>query len=424
MTAVHSGVREAHCHIGLLGEAMALPDLGACSSLKECLDRVREAAAETSPGSWLRFKSARPAAWPEQRWPTIQELDRAAPHRPCVIMSFDHHMACANSAALRGAGLRPGEQVGPKGHVAADAQGAATGILHEHASYRCWESAPPPDPSARRDQVRSACKLLADLGFTEAHDLHTPEWLIEHLLALEESDELPFRRVDLYPNVAVLQRIYERFAPIARGRVRIVGGKLFSDGTLNARTALTLHPYRTPQEGSPKGVAMATPNECEQAVRLTESLGLHLAVHAIGDGAVRMVLDAIEHAGSGPRDHGRRHRIEHCELIDALDVPRFARMGVICSVQPCHLLTDIEVLRDQLPHRLDRVLPLRELIDSGCTPGELLVFGSDVPIVRANPEDSVHAAVHRRREGMAESEAVGWSQRISEAECWKAFGKA
>jgi predicted amidohydrolase YtcJ len=115
-------------------------------------------------------------------------------------------------------------------------------------------------------------------------------------------------------------------------------------------------------------------------------------------------------------------RIEHSELVDAADVPRFAALGVIASVQPCHLLTDIDVLRRQLPHRLDRVLPLRELIDAGCEPGRGLIFGSDAPIVRPHPEDSIQAAVHRRRAGMRPDEAVAFGQAISEAEAWACFG--
>lgn len=341
-------------------------------------------------------------------------------------MSFDHHMAVANSAAIRAAGLRAGEAVGPKGHVDSDSSGAATGVLHEHAAYRCWDAAPAPDVQTRRERVRRACRSLVELGFDEAHDLHTPEWLLEDLLHLEREGELELRRVDVYPNVVNLEEMFRRFGASAGERVRIAGGKLFADGTLNARTALTLHPYRTPESGSPHGVAMASPEECERAVKLCESLGLHVAVHAIGDGAVRMVLDAIERGsvrnGSGAAE-GNRHRVEHCELIDERDVPRFAELGVVCSVQPCHLLTDIEVLRDQLPGRLDRVLPLRGLIDAGCRPGELLWFGSDAPVVRADPMDSVRAAVHRRREGMEESEALGWHQRISEQDCWAAFSK-
>jgi predicted amidohydrolase YtcJ len=175
---------------------------------------------------------------------------------------------------------------------------------------------------------------------------------------------------------------------------------------------------------------MVTPGELDDAVALCDTLGLHLAVHAIGDGAVRLVLDSIERVSGGViREPGNRHRIEHAEVIDEADVPRFARLGggVVCSVQPCHLLTDIEVLTRQMPHRLHRVLPLRELIDAGSISGgddRLLWFGSDVPIVRPDPSDSLQAALHRRRVGDPESAAIAPSQSITAEEAWAAFARA
>lgn len=159
------------------------------------------------------------------------------------------------------------------------------------------------------------------------------------------------------------------------------------------------------------------------AMALARRMGLDLAAHAIGDGAVRAVLDAWE--SLGPIGGPSRLRIEHAEIIDAADVARLARPRfgeVIVSVQPCHLLADIEALRRGLPHRLDRVLPLRELIDAGCGPGERLWFGSDVPIVRPHPGDSIRAAVHRRREGMGAGDAIAPGQAITEAEAWACFG--
>ena len=129
------------------------------------------------------------------------------------------------------------------------------------------------------------------------------------------------------------------------------------------------------------------------------------------------MLDAIERTDC--RDTGCR--IEHAELISPEDIPRFKQLGVIASVQPCHLLPDIEALRRALPDRLDRVLPIRELIESGMEPGVDLLFGSDVPIVRAEPRDSIRAAVDRRREGMGQSEAIGPGQAIDEATAWRCF---
>jgi len=167
---------------------------------------------------------------------------------------------------------------------------------------------------------------------------------------------------------------------------------------------------------------MMTEAQLGEAMALTERMGIGLAVHAIGDGAVRAVLNAYEGRDRrGAPSSFPRLRIEHAELIDEAEVPRFAKLGVVCSVQPCHLLYDIEALTRGQPGRLDRVLPLRELISAGCKPGELLWFGSDVPIVRPHPGDSIQAAVHRSREGMETTNAIAPNQAISEAEAWAAF---
>jgi predicted amidohydrolase YtcJ len=436
------GLREAHAHLVSLGESLGLVRLDACGSLAECLDLVgREAGRTAAPvgppalpavqgtSRWIRLTGARVEGWPEGRWPSLAELDRAAGGAPCVIMSFDHHAAAANSAALAAVGLRAGDRVAANGLVCGEPGGAATGLLMEEAAYRVWGAAEP-SPAERVEQVLTALAELGRLGYTEVHDLHSQPWLGPVLAELERTGRLvtpdgETMTVALYPPVAGLEAVAAGRAGWESAQVRLAGGKVFADGTLNSRTALMLEPYRDHLPQWPRGRAMVGEGELEDAIRMAEGLGLHLAVHAIGDGAVRMVLDAIERAG-GRGGGGSRtgpHRVEHCELIDGADVPRFARLGVACSVQPCHLLADIEALRRYLPHRLDRVLPLRELIDSGCRPGVggLLWFGSDAPIVGADPRESVRAATQRRRAGAPEADAVAWEQRITPEEAWAGF---
>ncbi|MGQ0628333.1 MAG: amidohydrolase [Phycisphaerales bacterium] len=415
-------LREAHAHFHSLGESLGLLSLAACPSLAACLALAKEQAAilRAGPGRpFLRLTSARVQGWPEGRWPTLVELDAVTGEVPCVIMSFDHHAAAANSAAMAVAGLVPGQKVPPAGEVIADPRsGLATGLLMEHAAYQAWRAVPEPTVAERRARVLAALRHLHALGFAEAHDLHSESWLGPLLGELERAGELPMKVVIFPP----IDRLAAEAEPVRRAgwesaRVRLGGGKVFADGTLNSRTALMLHRYAEPLPNLPRGQAMHSLMALEAFVREADGLGLPLAVHAIGDCAVRMVLDAIERAR--PATPG--FRIEHCELIDGADVPRFARLGVVASVQPCHLLTDIEALNRFVPHRLDRVLPLRELIDAGCTPGELLWFGSDVPIVRADREDSIRAATNRRREGTPESEAIGLAQAITVVEAEGAF---
>lgn len=424
-------LREHHAHLPALGRALSLPSLEACSSVAECLDAARRAAgaaaaSPTAPARWALFTRARVEGWTQRRWPTLAELDGATADVPCVIMSFDHHSAMANSAALAAAGLHPGARVPPHGVVVVDpATGGATGLLLEQAAYAAWHAAPEPGPDEASNIVARALDHLAALGFSEVDDLLSPPGLGPILAALEREGRLPVA-VRLYVPAADLESAVAARAAWQSPRIRLAGGKLFADGTLNSRTALMLHRYGEPLPGTPRGQCMVSPADLERHLRAADALGLPIAVHAIGDAAVRMTLDCFERVR--PATPGGR--IEHCEVLDRADVPRFKALGVTCSVQPCHLLADVEALERYLPHRLDRILPLRELLASGLRPGMTgddgqgagLVFGSDVPIVRADPADSIQAAVHRRRESMDLAHAIAPDQAISAAEAWACFG--
>lgn len=407
-------LREAHAHIPAHGRAMSMLRAGDCLNKEELLDLLGRAGGT----GWVLAAGARVNAWTDPRWPDRSELDRVQPDRPCCVMSFDHHSIAANTAAMRAAGMSEDEPDPPGGVICRDARtGTPTGLLLESAAMRVWHSAPEPGESERRAHVLAALKDLATHGFTEVHDLLSPAWLGPLLASLDADGLLPYG-VRLYASWEELESQHAA-ATGPRGwerpRVRLAGAKCFADGTLNSRTAWMIEPYRDPLPGLPLGKPMMTAAELDSALALTRAKGLELAVHAIGDGAVRAVLDARERAGreSPPL------RIEHCELIDRSDVVRFAELGVAASVQPCHLLADIEVLTRELPHRLHRVLPLRDLIDEGCAPGRGVWFGSDVPIVRPDPEDSIRAAVHRgRAEG---GPVIALEQAITEVEAWRCF---
>lgn len=414
-----STLREAHAHIAQHGRAMSMLDLSAARSRDEMLDaiaaRARAMRAAQLPG-WVLAHGARPEAWDDPRWPTVGELDRATGDRPCLAWCFDYHALLVNTPALRATRIGADTPDPQGGIIQRDRDGRVTGLLLEGAAGLAWSRVPEPTPAERKAHVRDALADLARRGFGQVHDLKSQLWLGPLLAELDDDGALPCD-VRLYPLVEDLPEVHRGKGAWERNSVRLAGGKIFTDGTLNSRTAWMLSPYADPIPEHPTGTPMMSPERIEDAVRACDALGLPLAAHAIGDAAVRAVLDAIERV----RPRAPLQRIEHAELIDVADVPRFARLGVVCSVQPCHLLADIEALTRLLPHRLDRVLPLRDLIDAGCEPGELLWFGSDTPIVRPDPEDSVRAATQRRREGMDASVAIAPSQAIGEAEAWACF---
>ena len=424
-------LREAHAHIAQHGLSLRMLGLESCDSGAHMLELVAERCGSgVAQEHAVLAGGARPEAWAtgpgNSPWPTLAELDRVTGTRLFCAWCFDYHALMANSAALGVAGIDPATPDGPGAIIGRDAAGGLTGVVYEHAAIRVWDAVIGGEGLRDRATLVDAVRSLAQTGFTEVHDLKAQRWLGPELCALDRSaggvfpDGLPIEAV-LWPLVDDLDAVAESRSQWETERVRLGGGKIFVDGTLNSRTAWMLHDYSDSAErgqpGKPRGVAMMPPAQIEDAVRRCDALGVPMAAHAIGDAAVRAVLDAIETVR--PKTPG--FRIEHAELIDEADVRRFADLGVICSVQPCHLLYDIEALRRAVPDRLDRVLPLRSLIDSGCAPGELIIFGSDTPIVRPDPGDSVQAAVERRRAGMGEGEAIGLAETMTVEEAWWCF---
>lgn len=413
-------LREAHVHLAWHGRSLGMLRLGVCTEVGECLAKVAEEAERLrglGKSDWLMGVQVRVEGWREPRWPTREELDAVTGARPAWLMSFDHHSLVANSAALKAAGIRDGCADPEGGVLGRDGAGRLTGLCLEAAARRVRESAPEPPMSELREHVRTAIADLARMGFVEVHDLLSQPWLPVVLAEMHDAGELPLR-VGLFPLVEHVEQVAAGRGSWGRPGLELLGGKVFVDGTLNGRTAWVLAANQDGVAGHPFGTALMTVAEIRKALEQCAGVGVGLAAHAIGDGAVRACLDAVE--GALPGGAGGSVRIEHAELVDEADVPRFAALGVRASVQPCHLLYDIEALSRSQPGRLSRVLPLRELIDSGLRPGQGLVFGSDTPIVRPDPGDSVQAAVERgRAEGGVR---VAPEQAITEREAWACFG--
>jgi predicted amidohydrolase YtcJ len=415
---LRTGLRESHAHVAMLGRELSALALHDCTSRGEALDRIASEVArlrEAREPAWLVAAGVRVAAWDQPHWPTMEELDALCPDRACFVRGFDYHSCAVNRQAFERAGLRDSSPNPPGGVICRGGGGSPTGLLLEAAYGLVRDAVPEPTPDQWKRMLRLGLSTLTSHGFAAVDDLLSQPWLGPMLAEMHDAGELPLR-VRLYApwdrigEESEAARVYSR-----PGRVELGGGKAFADGTLNSRTAWMLEPYRDPLPGHPCGSALMPEPALRSAMRACAGVGTSLAVHAIGDAAVRAVLNARE------TTPGANVRLEHAEVIDAADVPRFAALGVTCSVQPCHLLCDEEVLRRQLPDRLDRVLPLRDLLASGLVPGRGLVFGSDAPIVRPDPGDSVVAATLRRRADSPAGSAIAPAQAIPEESAWACF---
>lgn len=432
-------MREAHAHLFSLGRSLAMLRVGHCTSREQMLSILAERASQTPGNDWICAVQARIEGFAEDaakgdtpRWPTRQELDAVTRGHPCIILSFDHHSAVANTAAFAAAGVSLTSPDPDGGVICREpVTGLANGLLLESAFHRVWDAAPQPAENLRAGIIRAAVDHLCSYGYVEVHDMLAQPWLGPLLARMHDRGELNID-VWLYAAPEHLPTQSKSGLPdyhrdrdgAGRGLVMLAGAKLFADGTLNSGTAWMLHSYVDGLPNHPSGTPLLNVREITNVLAMCQQRNIGLAVHAIGDGAVRAVLDAraniIQPSTLVIGDHRCPSlRIEHCELIDEADVPRFAAMETLASIQPCHLLSDIEVLQRKLPHRCDRVLPLADLIASGATPGELLWFGSDVPIVSADPADTYRAAVYR---GRAEDNIrIAPKQGITVAECDRAF---
>jgi len=455
-------LRDAHLHFAEHGEALEMVPLADCTGVDDCLARLAAAASASPPGRWLRAKGARIEAWPERRYPTAAELDAAGSGRHVVVQSFDHHAMAVSTAVLKAIDL-PSPTADsrlpiPAHFIERDSLGHPTGVLLETACKLVWDAMPGPTSDDKKRHILAAQSDLVSLGFVEAHDMFSTAALAEALLDLEAADRLTIRlRLYATPeHLAAVEAVFDRRCNTGRtspgGHITLAGLKLFADGTLNSKTAAMLCTSDRAAGASTRSLHSLSPWEGaggrdthghQQApwphtgtlFFTTEQIARHIAgaaaanhqtaVHAIGDAAVRQVLDAYELAGRPAlADHPRTPalRIEHAQFVDEADIPRFAAMNIIASLQPCHLLTDIEAITRNAPQRADRVFPLRDLVDAalaaGRDPGELVWLGSDSPVVRPDPADNLQAAVHRRRgRGANDTPPIAPRQAITRAQC-------
>ncbi|NRA58310.1 MAG: amidohydrolase family protein [Phycisphaerales bacterium] len=408
-------LREAHAHVYAHGRSLDMVNLDGCRSQAQMLDGIRGALEEGR--KTVLAHGARPEAWQERDWPSLADLDALSGDATIAAWCFDYHALMANSKALQLARIEDDTPDPPGGQIGRDDAWHLNGVVYEAAAGAVWNAIEPSEVD-RMDLTDGMISIEAH-AFKEIHDLKSQPGLgpkLKQLIYMYSDIDFAADYV-LYPLVQDLPEILKTHRDWQSDQIRLGGGKIFVDGTLNSRTAWMLHPFADGRPEHPSGMQLMSDTAIEDAIRLCAGEGLQLAAHAIGDAAVRAVLDAAERARA-PRGSVR---IEHAELIDEADVPRFAELGVIASVQPCHLLYDIEALRRACPDRLDRVLPIRELIDSGLTPGRDILFGSDTPIVRPDPEDSILAATNRGRSDMALADGIAPSQAISEAEAWACF---
>ncbi len=386
------GFTEGHGHLLGYGAALEQVDLAGTASLAEVVARVREAAQGLARGEWVVGRGWDQNDWPEQELPHHRQLSAALPDHPALLRRVDGHAILTNAAGLAAAGITATTPDPPGGRILRDAAGEPTGVLLDAACDLLEAAVPQPTTAVLERRALRAAEQLSSYGFTEIHDAGTTRDGLEVLHRLAAQGRLPIR---VYAMVEGSDEEAVRAAlaagPTVRpdGMLAVRAMKLYADGALGSRGAWLSRPYS--DEPASRGLEVLSEARLAEAMRRATAAGFQVAVHAIGDAAVSRVLDLVARE-LGPAAAALRPRIEHAQVVRDEDVPRFAALAVLASVQPTHCTSDMPWAPRRLgPERIGWAYRWRSLLAAGVR----LSLGSDVPVENPDPRRGLWAAVTR-----------------------------
>jgi predicted amidohydrolase YtcJ len=395
------GINDAHTHLADAGRIQLAVDLTGSKSLQEMLERAGRAAKAAPEGKWLQGGGWDHTLWPEKTLPTRQELDAVTNGHPAIFERVDGHIAIANTAALAAAGITRATPDPKGGKFDHDSAGELTGIVREDPAMELvFQKIPPPTPAERKRALSLALADASIHGVTSAQDYS--EW--DDFLVMEQlerEDHLPVRISEWLTFNDSIETLKEHRAHHSVDDRMLHTGMLkgFMDGSLGSRTAALNAPYSDDPGNS--GIPRYDQDHLDNLARERYLAGFQIGFHAIGDRAVEMALKTFEYSSVGPNaicdcdpmpSVGRRLRIEHSQVLDAPDFARYKQLGVIASMQPNHLLTDMAWAEQRLGHDRARYsYAWKSFLDHGVP----LAFGTDYPVEPITPFRGIYAAVTR-----------------------------
>jgi predicted amidohydrolase YtcJ len=395
---------DAHAHLLGLGQALRTVDLVGTRSFDEVIARVREQAARTPPGEWIRGRGWDQNDWPDTRFPTHAALSRAVPDHPVYLTRVDGHAAVVNAKALALAGVTAATRDPAGGRLIRDAAGAPTGVLVDGATGLVGRLLAAPSAAEMRSQTLAAIAEANRWGLTGIHDAGVSPDGIAVYEALAREGRYDLRNYVMVRGDDSTVATYLRRGPqsgLYGGRLWLRAIKLTADGALGSRGAALLEPYA--DEPGHSGLLLQDPGRIRRVAVQALRAGFQLNVHAIGDRANRLVLDDFEAALREVPVADHRFRVEHAQILHHDDIPRFARLDVIPSMQGSHQSSDMY----WVPNRIGWARALgtyawRSLLATGV----VIPNGSDLPVEAVNPLISFHAFV--TRQDAADFPAGGW----------------
>lgn len=414
------GLIDAHAHVMGLGIRELDVNVAGIRSLEETLETVRQFAEENPGREWITGRGWNQVIWEENEFPTAEDLDRVVPGRPVYLTRVDGHAAWVNTLAMEMAGINRDTPDLQGGVILRDDDGEATGIFVDATMQYLREVIPERSDEDYEHALELALEKMARYGITSVHDASTNsyEWALYKRFA--DEGNLTTR---IYAMIAGTGDTFDKMSadgPVysyADNLLSLRSVKISADGALGSRGAALLEDYH--DDPGNKGLLFHSQEELNQMLLKGASAGFQMNIHSIGDAANRQVLDAFEFINDELDNQQKlRHRIEHAQVVALNDIPRFAELDIIASMQPTHATSDMNMAEDRVgSERIPGAYAWRKFLEQGT----VIAGGSDFPVEDVNPFYGLYSAVTRQdHDGMPPE---GWysEERMSRTEAFRAF---
>ena len=419
------GMVDAHGHVSGLGDALHIVDLTGTSSYDEVVARVAERARKIPKGQWVLGRGWDQNDWGDTRFPTHDKMTAAVPDHPVYIVRVDGHAGLANLKALQTANVTAATQDSTGGHIERAADGSPAGVFVDNAQGLVRRAIPRQTRDEVKTSIVDAVKEAQRWGLTGVHDAGADATDLDVYEELAKAGQLKFRLYAMISDQAATIDAWFKRGPLVggyNGSLWVRSIKLYSDGALGSRGAALLEPYSDDPRNI--GLLVSAPAHIQDVSTRALRAGFQVNTHAIGDRGNRLVLDAYEAALKVAPAADHRFRVEHAQILHYDDVPRFAALGVIPSMQASHQTSDMYWAGTRLgPVRLLGAYAWRSLLNTGV----VVPNGSDFPVEQVNPLISFHSAVSRQDardwppDGWYPSERMTRDEALRSMTLWPAY---
>ncbi|MBI4427823.1 MAG: amidohydrolase [Ignavibacteriales bacterium] len=391
---VFPGFIDAHAHLLSLGIARMTVDLAASSTEREAAGRITSRVSKSQKGQWIRGRGWDQNLWPSRKFPTHRSLDTFSRNNPVFLTRIDGHACWVNTEALKAAGITKRTKDPDGGKIIRDTNGNPTGVFVDAAMELVAKHLPPLSRKESVDALSLAVDECLQYGITSVHDMGVDSADIELYKRAIDMHQFPLR---VYAAIGGTGETWNQFLrsglllDYGSNKLTVRAIKLYIDGALGSRGAALIEPYS--DDPGNRGLTLSSEMDLRNAVDMALKHGFQVCVHAIGDRGNNIALNVYEAALKDNPVADHRLRVEHAQVLNAEDIPRFQQLGVIPSMQPTHCTSDMYWAEARLgPRRVRGAYAWRSLLETGV----IIAGGSDFPVEDPNPLFGIYAAMTRK----------------------------